>query len=50
LPLVLKKEGVATLKILPSLNWNHSKLSAGQETLLEKSAIEFMYYLQVKTP
>jgi aminopeptidase N len=48
LPLVLKKAGVKTLKIVPSQSWKSSKLMAGQQSLLDKSSIEFMYYLQVK--
>ncbi|WP_421940169.1 M1 family metallopeptidase [Pedobacter sp.] len=48
LPLVLQKSGVKTLKILPATNWKHSKLSAGQGALLQKTAIESMYYIQVK--
>lgn len=48
LPLVLQKSGVKTLKILPTTNWKHSKLSAGQGALLQKKAIESMYYIQVK--
>ncbi|MCX2584682.1 M1 family metallopeptidase [Pedobacter sp. MR22-3] len=48
LPLILKKEGVKTLKLIPTPTWAHCKLLQGQESLLEKAAIEFMYYLQVK--
>jgi aminopeptidase N len=48
LPLVLKKAGVKTLKIVPSQSWKSSKLMPGQQSLLDKSSIEFMYYLQVK--
>ncbi|WP_209437681.1 M1 family metallopeptidase [Pedobacter petrophilus] len=48
LPLILKKEGVKTLKIIPAQEWGHLKLLPGQESLLEKSAIELMYYLGVK--
>jgi aminopeptidase N len=50
LPLILKKEGIKTLKIVPSQSWKHSKLMPGQEALVQKSAIEFMYYLQVTNP
>jgi len=48
LPLVLKKDGVQSLKIIPGKNWKQTKLSLRQAALFEKSAIELMYYLQVK--
>ena len=48
LPLVLKKEGIKSLKIGPSGEWHHQRLLSGQESLLNKTAIESMYYLDVK--
>ncbi|WP_231465396.1 MULTISPECIES: M1 family metallopeptidase [unclassified Pedobacter] len=48
LPLVLKKDGVQPLKIIPGKNWKQTKLGLKQSALFEKSAIEFMYYLQAK--
>jgi hypothetical protein len=48
LPLNLKKEGIKTLKIIPSQNWQQVALTKGQDALFTKSGIEFMYYLQVK--
>jgi len=48
LPLTLKNDGVKTLKIIPSENWQEINLSAGQDVLFSKLAIEFMYYLKVK--
>lgn len=47
LPLVLTKQGVKTLKIMPTENWKETILAKGQEGLFTKSAIEYMYYLQV---
>ena len=48
LPLSLKKEGIKTLKIIPSQNWQQVTLAKGQDALFTKPGIEFMYYLQVK--
>ena len=48
LPLTLKMDGVKTVKIIPTENWQEVKLTVGQEALFTKQAIEFMYYLQVK--
>ncbi|TCD10520.1 M1 family peptidase [Pedobacter frigidisoli] len=48
LPLSLTKAGVKTVKILPTNNWQQVNLSSGQDSLFTKTAIEFMYYLQVK--
>jgi len=48
LPLSLKKEGVKTLKIIPSQSWQQVALAKGQDALFTKSGIEFMYYLEVK--
>lgn len=48
LPLVLKKEGVKTLKIIPSSVWQHAELLPGQASLLDQKEIEFMYYIQAK--
>ena len=50
LPLILKKAGVPTLKIFPLSKWNQMKIAAGQAALFDKSAIESMYYIQVKQP
>ncbi|WP_443938709.1 M1 family metallopeptidase [Pedobacter sp. MW01-1-1] len=48
LPMVLKKDGIATLKLIPSTKWKENKLTKEQEILVDKSAIEFNYYLQAK--
>ncbi|RZK40682.1 MAG: M1 family peptidase [Pedobacter sp.] len=48
LPLVLKKDGVQSLKIIPGKNWKQTKITAKQAVLFEKSAMELMYYLQIK--
>jgi aminopeptidase N len=47
LPLVLKKEGSDTLKIIPSDKWQKLKLKAGQDTLATVEGFESMYYIKV---
>jgi aminopeptidase N len=47
LPLTLKKEGSTSLNLKPTDHWQHSRLLPEQKVLLEKSAIEQMYYIQV---
>jgi aminopeptidase N len=47
LPLVLKKEGSDTLKIVPSEKWQKLKLKAGQDTLATVEGFESMYYIKV---
>ncbi|KLT64460.1 M1 family metallopeptidase [Pedobacter sp. BMA] len=48
LPLVLKTDGVKTLKINPSTKWKQAAITGDQQKLFNKEAIEFMYYVQVK--
>lgn len=48
LPLVLKKEGLKTIKILPTTEWKSMALPATQQTLFNAKDIEFMYYIKTK--
>jgi len=46
LPLVLKKEGVPTLKIVPAEKWQRLKLKSGQDALATAEGFESMYYIK----
>ena len=46
LPLVLKKEGVPTLKIVPAEKWQKLKLKSGQDALATAEGFESMYYIK----
>jgi len=46
LPLVLNKEGVATLKIVPAEKWQKLKLKSGQDALTTAAGFESMYYIK----
>jgi len=50
LPLVLKKEGTATLRLVPTAKWQQLKLGKGQDALVTADGFERMYYIKtVKT-
>jgi aminopeptidase N len=47
LPLVLKKEGINTLRLVPTAKWQTLKIKNDQATLLTTDALEKMYYIKV---
>jgi len=50
LPLVLKKDGTTTLRLVPTAKWQQLKLSKGQDELVTADGFEKMYYIKtVKT-
>ncbi|KEQ28679.1 peptidase M1 [Pedobacter antarcticus 4BY] len=50
LPLVLKKAGTATMRIIPTATWQQVKLDQGQQALVTVEGFEKMYYIKaVKT-
>ncbi|WP_442590000.1 M1 family metallopeptidase [Pedobacter sp. AW31-3R] len=48
LPLVLKKEGLKSIRLKPSGKWQKIDLAKDQSSLFTKSGIAFMYYINAK--
>jgi aminopeptidase N len=48
LPLVLKKAGADTLKIVPAEKWQKLKLKGGQDSLATVEGFEAMYYVKAQ--
>jgi aminopeptidase N len=48
LPLMLKKDGVKSIKLVPTGDWQQIGIAADQADLFTKDSIEFMYYVNVK--
>ncbi|MBG6234452.1 aminopeptidase N [Pedobacter sp. CAN_A7] len=47
LPLVLKKEGISSLRLVPTAKWQALKLKSKQDVLVTTDGLEKMYYIKV---